>query len=101
MPESMLAKAPRGLKLVFEARTQSPSQIRCDFLKVCSATAGKPHLIGINAVNDLRCLNAQGGKNETVTSSAVLVGTHFYPVRMAGLVRRASDGNGKASAGKY
>src|SRR5262249_14397614 len=31
--------------------------------------------------------HAQGGKNETVTSSVVLVRTHFYPVRMAGLVR--------------
>jgi hypothetical protein len=44
---------------------------------------------------------AQGGKNETVISSVVLVRTRFYSVRMAGLVRRASDGNGKASAGEY
>jgi hypothetical protein len=41
------------------------------------------------------------GLAATVTSSVVLVRTHFYPVRMAGLVRWASDGNGKASAGKY
>src|SRR5215510_1210153 len=53
-------------------------------------------------LNDLRSgKTSEGGKNETVTSSAVLVRTHFYPVRMAGLVLRASDGNGKASAGKY
>jgi len=30
-----------------------------------------------------------------------MVRTHFYPVRMAGLVRWASDGNGKASTSKY
>jgi hypothetical protein len=53
-------------------------------------------------LDDLRLgRTSKGGKNETVTSSVVLVGPHFYPVRMAGLVRRASDGNGKASAGKY
>jgi hypothetical protein len=44
---------------------------------------------------------SKGGKNETVISSVVLVRTHFHPARMAGLVRWASDGNGKASAGKY
>src|SRR5215469_7434775 len=53
-------------------------------------------------LDDLRAgKTSEGGKNETVTSSVVLVGTHFHPLRMAGLVRRASDGNGKASAGKY
>ena len=53
-------------------------------------------------LNDLRAgKTSKGGKNETVTSSVVLVRTRFYPVRMAGLVRRASDGNGKASASKY
>src|SRR6516165_136892 len=53
-------------------------------------------------LNDLRAgKTSKGGKNETVTSSVVLVRTRFYPVRMAGLVRRASNGNGKASAGKY
>ena len=48
-----------------------------------------------------KMLNALMRKDETVTSSVVLFRTHFYPVRMAGLVRWASDGNGKASAGKY
>ena len=53
-------------------------------------------------MNDLRAgKTSKGGKNETVTSSVVLVRTRFYPVRMAGLVRWASDGNGKASAGKH
>ena len=28
----------------------------------------------------------KGGKNENVTSSLVLVGTNFYPVRMGGMV---------------
>ena len=37
-------------------------------------------------MDDLRAgKTSKGGKNETVTSSVVLVGTHFYPVRMAGL----------------
>jgi len=52
-------------------------------------------------LNDRLSNTSKGGKNETVTSSVVLVRTHFYSVRMAGLVRRASDGNGKASTGKY
>ena len=44
-------------------------------------------------LNDLRAgETSKGGKNETVISSVVLVRTRFYPVRMAGLVRRASDG---------
>ena len=39
-------------------------------------------------LNDLRAgKTSKGGKNETVTSSVVLVRTRFYPVRMAGLVR--------------
>ena len=39
-------------------------------------------------MNDLRAgKTSKGGKNETVTSSVVLVRTRFYPVRMAGLVR--------------
>jgi hypothetical protein len=32
------------------------------------------------------CNTSKGGKNENVTSSLVLVGTNFYPVRMAGMV---------------
>jgi hypothetical protein len=38
-------------------------------------------------LNDGASNTSKGGKNETVTSSVVLVRTHFYPVRMAGLVR--------------
>src|SRR6516162_2494767 len=46
-------------------------------------------------------LSNKGGKNENVTSSLVLVRTRFCPVRMAGMVLWAADGNGKASACKY
>src|SRR6516165_16084 len=61
-------------------------------------------LININGdqtSNDIRSLNDntfRGGKNETVTSSVVLVRTHFYSVRMAGLVPWPSDGNGVQGA---
>src|SRR5262245_20248709 len=34
----------------------------------------------------IRTERSKGGKNENVTSSLVLVGTNFYPVRMAGMV---------------
>ena len=34
----------------------------------------------------LKPTQAEGGKNENVTSSVVLVRTHFYPVLMAGVV---------------
>ena len=33
---------------------------------------------------------SKGGKNESITSSLVLVGTNFHPVRMAGMVLRAT-----------
>jgi hypothetical protein len=49
----------------------------------------------------LKPTQAEGGKNENVTSSVVLVRTHFYPVLMAGVVSGASNGSGKASAGEY
>jgi hypothetical protein len=37
------------------------------------------------------CNTSKGGKNENVTSSLVLVRTHFCPVRMAGMVLWAGD----------
>jgi hypothetical protein len=59
-------------------------------------------LISINADQTLNVkINTSKGGNENVISTVVLVRHHFYPVRMAGLVHRASDGNGKASAAKY
>ena len=43
-------------------------------------------------MNDLRSRKtSKGGKNETVTSSVVLVRTDFYPVRMVCLVPWASE----------
>src|SRR6516165_3786236 len=61
---------------------------------------GEPTFNGTHA--DDRPSNAsKGGKNENVTPSLVLVRTHFCPVRMAGMVLGASDGNDKASACKY
>jgi hypothetical protein len=62
----------------------------------CGSNRSKPLLLNHGLSN-----TSKGGKNENVTSSSVLVGTHFYPVRMACMVRWASDGNGKASACKY
>jgi hypothetical protein len=62
----------------------------------CRSNRSKPLLL-----NDGLSNTSKGGKNENVTSSSVLVRTHFYPVRMACMVRWASDGNGKASACKY
>jgi len=41
------------------------------------------------ALND--CNTSKGGKNENVTSSLVLVRTHFCPVRMAGMVLWVGD----------
>jgi hypothetical protein len=37
------------------------------------------------------CNTSKGGKNENVTSSLVLVRTHFIPVRMAGMVLWVGD----------
>jgi hypothetical protein len=73
-------------------------------------TAEFAHLISINTdqtLNDLRSgkcgshrfkglllrlsNTSKGGKNENGTSSLVLVRTHFYPVRMAGMVLWTGD----------
>jgi hypothetical protein len=96
-------------RLVSSGRISTASMNGCSLRapsQICSEISKVPKpLISINADqtwDDLRLgRTSKGGKNETVTSSVVLVRTHFYPVRVAGLVRWASDGNGKASAGKY
>src|SRR5262249_36465192 len=103
-------RLPRGLgwgpKFVYRARTEYASQICSEISKVWLI-----HYGGSKPLDQHQCRpdlddlslgrTSKGEKNETVTSSVVLVRTHFHPVRMAGLVRWASDGNGKASAGKY
>jgi hypothetical protein len=52
--------------------------------------------IGSTAVGNFEigsrlCNTSKGGKNENVTSSPVLVRTHFCPVRMAGMVLWVGD----------
>jgi hypothetical protein len=85
------------------ARTRAPSQICSEISKVWLIHYRPKPLDQHQCRPDLDDLRlgrtSNGGKNETVTSRVVLVRTHFYPVRMAGLVRWASDGNGKSSAG--
>src|SRR5262247_1668232 len=44
--------------------------------------SGEPPFKG----NRAECNTSKGGKNESITSSLVLVGTNFHPVRMGGLV---------------